>query len=324
MKDSFAFIFPGQGAQYPLMGMDFYQTFSQAKSVIDEADRILGRKLSDLIFSDAPNTKEELALTQNSQCAIFVLSAAILAVLKEHFPALQPTFCAGLSLGEYSALFASGRLDFESSLLLVNARATFMSDACRKNPGSMAVVMGMKEDHVLQAVQDFLGENNLSEGLCAANFNAPGQVVLSGRKDLLELAKPYFLQKGAKRFVPLDVEGAFHSSLMEPAKQRLEKKIRSTSFQTSSIKMVMNASARQEPEERIQDLLIEQLDHPVYWEKSVHAMHAAGVRKFLEIGCGKSLRSMAKRMNLDAEFINVEKIEDLEALEKLFAKGVGV
>lgn len=302
-----AFVFPGQGAQYPKMGQDFYENFTQAREVFEEANDVLGRDLSGLIFSAS---KEELAQTQNSQTSIFVVSAAILSVVENQFPKIVPSVCAGLSLGEYTALYASKRIDFASCLDLVDARGCYMNEACLENPGSMAVVMGLSSEHIDSLIQDLA----LSDSLWQSNFNAPGQIVLSGTLEALAKAKGYFLENGAKRFIPLSVQGAFHSPLMLPAKLKLKEKIEQTQFLESSVGIVMNASAKYETDTTLKKRLVQQLDHPVFWEKSVREMDNTSLSAFVEIGCAKTLKGLSKRMNLKAAFINIETIDDLDQL----------
>jgi [acyl-carrier-protein] S-malonyltransferase len=303
-----AFIFPGQGAQYVGMGKDFVESFPVARQTFEEADDILGRKLSDVIL-DGPG--EALTETRNSQPAIFVNSIAILRVLAEQFPALKPQVCAGLSLGEYTALTASGRLSFGDTLQLVQDRANFMNDACEAQRGSMAVVMGMEHEAVEKLVMDL----NLPQDLWAANFNCPGQVVLSGTPKGIEAGSKAALENGARRVLPIRVHGAFHSGLMASAEESLAGKVGEASLKKSDIGLVMNVVGAYVPDvEDTRKYLIQQVTRPVRWEQGVRAMMAEGVDFFLEIGCGSTLIGMNKRIGFTGLSVSLDKVNDLERL----------
>lgn len=309
-KKKWAFIFPGQGAQYSGMGADFYEAFPVSRQVFDEADEHLGYPFSRLIF-DGPAA--ELTLTKNSQVAIYITSIAILRAVQHHFPELAPSLCAGLSLGEYTALVASGRISFQEGLDLVRLRAQLMHAACEEQPGSMQVVLGLEAPVVEEVVR------GLPQGtpVWVANLNCPGQVVIAGTPDGLTHAVDALKLKGVKRALPLDVSGAFHSGLMRSAQEKLAPRIQATEFIPSEISLVMNV-----PGDFVDDLvdvrqyLIDQVASPVRWEKGVRAMMDRGIDCYLEMGPGKTLAGMNKRIGVSQPTYSVEKVTDLEELIK--------
>jgi [acyl-carrier-protein] S-malonyltransferase len=299
-----AFIFPGQGAQYVGMGKDFYDSFKVARETFEEADERLGFPLSKLIFE---GPADELTLTKNSQIAIYVMSVALWRVVKEEFPEIEPSVATGLSLGEYTALTASGRLSFEEGIDLVRARGIYMYEAGIKFPGTMAVVLGMTPEGVKEVV-------DLVEGVWVANLNCPGQVVISGTSLGVEKVGALLKEKGAKRILPLDVSGAFHSGLMEEAQIRLKEKIDEVALHMSDIDLVMNAPGDFVKEEEIRSYLTAQVVAPVYWEKGVRQMEEKGVELFIEIGPGKTLSGMNRKIGVKGKTISIEKVEDLEMI----------
>jgi [acyl-carrier-protein] S-malonyltransferase len=296
-----AFIFPGQGAQYPGMGKDFFENFSLARQTFEEADDLLERNLTKIIFNGPENVLTE---TQNSQVAIFVVSMAILRVLLQELTYLQPDVCAGLSLGEYTALAASLRLSFADGLKLVQHRGKFMNDACERNPGTMAVVLGLEAEQVEKLA--------IPNELWVANYNCPGQVVIAGTLKGVEKGSELARSMGAKRVLPLQVHGAFHSGLMEEAKMRLEPYILESQLKDSSIDFVMNV-----PGDFVKDLkqvkthLINQVTHSVRWEQGVRRMSEKGVEHFFEIGCGKALTGFHKRIGIPGKITSIENVADL-------------
>ncbi len=309
-KSKVAFIFPGQGSQFPGMAKDFYDNFKAAQETFEEADRLLGFSFSKLIFE---GPADELTLTKNSQLAIFISSVAILRTLQDQFPDLVPVVCAGLSLGEYTALAASRRISFEDCLLLVQKRAAFMEDACAQNHGSMRVILGMPAESVEEAIATL----NPPHPVWVANINCPGQVVIAGAVPALDLATKLLLERGAKRVIPLDVSGAFHSGLMLPAQNLLEPIILSTPFIDSSIDLVMNVSGEYENKlEKIRSCLIAQITGTVRWEKSIRGMEAGGVTAFIEIGCGGVLAGMNRKM-VSVPTFSIGKVSDLEELTRV-------
>lgn len=305
MDKKIAFIFPGQGAQYVGMGKAFAEVFSVARETFNEADEKLGFPLSKLIFE---GPAEELTLTKNSQIAIYVVSVAIWRVLQEQFPSLVPMVAAGLSLGEYTALTASGKLQFEDGIELVRTRGLYMNDASANHPGTMAVCLGMDLNAVKQVTDSI-------DGVWVANLNCPGQVVISGTLEGIEKASATLKEKGAKRVLSLDVSGAFHSGLMAEAKEKLKSKIETMTLYPSAVSLVMNVPGDFiEAESEIRQHLIDQVVSPVYWERGIRKMEEEGVELFIEIGCGKTLSGMNRKIGVKALTFSVEKVEDLEEL----------
>jgi [acyl-carrier-protein] S-malonyltransferase len=308
-----AFLFPGQGAQYPGMGKDFLK-YNIARETFEEADDLLGRKLSKLVFE---GPEQSLTETRNSQLAIFVCSLAILRVLQQLFPQALPSYAAGLSLGEYSALCASQRLPFAEGIRLVDQRARCMNDACEVVKGSMAVVLGLEAEQVEELVKQV----NLPQDLWVANYNCPGQVVISGTLRGIESGTQKAKEHGAKRVLPLQVHGAFHSGLMQSAGEKLAPFIEKTSLQDSPTVFVMNVSGA--PVANPQDIkanLIKQVTYPVRWEQGIRHMIREGVDFFLECGPGKTLAGFNKRIGGSAPFISIEKVEDLSLFEQEISK----
>lgn len=303
-----AFIFPGQGSQYPGMGKDFFNKFPVVKETFEEADDVLKFKLSSIVF-DGPEAL--LTETKNSQLGIFVTSIAILRVINQEFPHLMPSMTAGLSLGEYSALVASKLLSFVECLPLVSHRGQYMNDACESKEGTMAVVLGLEA----KAVEDFVKELNMPDDLFVANLNCPGQVVVSGTKKGIEEATLFLKAKGAKRVLPLAVHGAFHSGLMKEAKERLKPYIEAVVLKDSSVQLAMNVPGGfvKDPMQ-IKNYLIDQVTSPVRWEASVLEMKKTGTDFFIEMGPGKTLAAMIKRIDPALSVVSIEKVEDLELL----------
>lgn len=303
-----ALLFPGQGAQYPGMGKDFADAFPKARQVFEEADEILKRKLSDVVFNGPAETLTE---TQNSQTGIFVMSMAIWQVLKEHVPDLHPFAAAGLSLGEYTALAACQKLSFQETLKLVDFRSRFMDLACQNHPGTMAIIMGLEEQTVVQMVQAL----DLPHDLWVANINCPGQIVISGTLKGIEIGSAKAKELGAKRVLPLAVQGAFHSGLMSEAKENLKPYILQAPLTMSPIHLVMNCSgAPADSLDQIRNLLIDQVTNPVRWEKGIKSMQEQGVDLFLEMGCGKTLSGMNKRIGVTAPSLSLEKVSEFEQI----------
>ncbi len=302
MNKKFAFLFPGQGAQYPGMGKDFYDQFPIAKEVFEEADQVLNRHFSKLIFE---GSSDELTLTKNSQIAIYITSMALLRVVEQQFPDLLPAVCAGLSLGEYTALTAAGKISFADCLDLVRVRAEAMHQACLEVKGSMQVVLGMTEETVETGIREI----NPPHPVWIANLNCPGQIVIAGSLEALALAGDVLKQKGAKRILPLEVSGAFHSGLMLSAQEKLAVKIEAVPFRASDIHVVMNVPGDfVTSPELMRQVLIEQVISPVRWEKGIRRMMQQEVQAYFEMGPGKTLAGMNKR---------IEKVTDLEELNKV-------
>ena len=306
MGKKVAFLFPGQGAQYPGMGHEFYKNYPAAKAVFAKADEILKMPFSELIFH---GSSEDMAQTKNSQLAIFITSIAILRVVQEHCPELVAHMCAGLSLGEYTALVAAGKLSFEEALPLVSARAAFMQEACESHPGTLHVVLGLKPSVVEEVV-------NQIENLWIANLNCPGQIVIAGTFDAIEKAGGPLKEAGAKKIIPLEVSGAFHSALMQEAQNKLKPFIDKVEIKESSIDVVMNVTGAlaQDPSS-IRSNMIQQVTSAVYWQKGIEAMEEEGIELFIEMGPGKTLSTMNKRIGVKARTISIENIEDLTQIQ---------
>jgi [acyl-carrier-protein] S-malonyltransferase len=303
-----AFIFPGQGAQVVGMGKDFYENFAVSKQIFEKAEDLLKYKLKDIIFN---GPKDVLTLTQNSQLAIFVNSIAILAAIENINPSFIPQICAGLSLGEYTALFASKKIKFEDLLFLIQKRSKYMDEACKKNQGSMAAVLGMKYEDIHLALKEL-------EDIWIANINTPEQIVISGKKSSVEKAQSLLKEKGAKRVIVLNVQGAFHSPYMKSAEEKLKQDILNSDILNSDIDIVMNSSASVPSDaENLKTNLIKQISSTVRWSDSIKLMDDL-VEMFVEIGCGKTLTNMNKSIGVNSKTIFVEKISDLKELELCF------
>lgn len=305
-----AFIFPGQGSQYPGMGKDFAETFAIAKQTFEEADDRLGRSLSKIIFN---GPEQELTETKNSQAGIYVTSIAILRTINSLFPSLNPSTCAGLSLGEYTALTASRRLEFNEGVSLVQHRGQFMNEACEATKGGMAVILGLDAD----VVEAMVKEVNLPRDLWAANFNCPGQVVISGTIKGIEAGSAAAKAKGAKRVIPLTVHGAFHSGLMQLAEERLAPYIEQVPLNHSNVEVVMNVTGA--PTQDIKEIrhnLLKQVTQSVRWEQGIRSIITSGVDTFIELGCGKTLAGFNKRIGSEAPCISIESVKDISFLEE--------
>jgi len=307
-----AFIFPGQGAQKPKMGLDLYESYTEAKDVFQEADDILSFKLSEIIFK---GTKEELAQTNISQIAIYVMSMATLSVINSQFPQIKPSMTGGLSLGEYTALTTANKISFKECLLLVKARGELMQKASLKTKGTMAAVMGIELSKLQQLFSTW---QQMGKQVWIANLNCPGQIVISGsEKDMLSI---YDLLKkeGARRVFPLDVSGAFHSGLMQSAKEGLAPLIQNVEIVESDIAFVSNyVGDFVTNTDQIKDHLIEQVTSIVRWEDDVKAMNCRKPDLFIEIGPGKTLAGMNRKIGVDVKTISIETIVDLEQLAEV-------
>ena len=285
-----AYIFPGQGAQYPEMGLELYNNSDLAKDLFEKANVLLEFNITEIMFG---GSVEDLKQTKVTQPAIFLHSVILSKTLGDNF---NPDMVAGHSLGEFSALVANNTLSFEDGLRLVSARAKAMQKACDNNPGTMAAVLGL--------------ENNIVEEVCkgidgivvAANYNCPGQLVISGEIQGINLACEKLKESGARRALVLPVGGAFHSPLMEDAKQELEDAIKNTVFNKPICPVYQNVSAEAVSDEtKIKENLISQLTSPVKWTQSIEKMIQDGGNNFIEIGPGKVLQGLVRKINSNVE-----------------------
>ncbi len=301
-----AFIFPGQGSQYVGMGKEFYDHFRVAKEVFEEADDTLRFSISSLCFQ---GPEEELRMTENTQPAILTTSIATLKVLQTE-KGINPQFTAGHSLGEYSALVASGALTFAEAVQTVRLRGKFMQEAVPAGEGAMAAILGMEREEV----ERLCDEAAAGEVLSPANFNCPGQIVIAGHSKAVQRAIERVKQDG-KRAVLLPVSAPFHSPLMKPAGERLEKALEEITVKDLNVPVVTNVEAEiNTSKDRVKPLLVAQVSSPVRWEESMRKMIKEGIEKVLEIGPGKVLSGLMKRIDPNIETGN---LEDLKTLKKI-------
>jgi [acyl-carrier-protein] S-malonyltransferase len=283
-----AYVFPGQGAQFTGMGKDLYDKSSVAKEMFEKANSLLGFRITDLMFS---GTDEDLKQTKVTQPAIFLHSTILATLLGESF---RPSMVAGHSLGEFSALVANKALSFEDGILLVSKRAAAMQKACEKTPSTMAAIIGMDD----KTVEDVCAA--ITEVVVPANYNSPGQIVISGSNEGIDKAIDMLKEKGAKRALKLAVGGAFHSPLMEPARAELEEAINATVFHTPVCPVYQNVSAKPSFDpDIIKNNLVAQLTSPVRWTQSVINMIADGATSFTEVGPGNVLQGLIKKVSKD-------------------------
>ena len=284
-----AFVFPGQGAQFVGMGKDLYESNPLAKELFEKANDILGYRITDIMFD---GTDEDLKQTKVTQPAVFLHSVISAICMGDEF---KPDMTAGHSLGEFSALVAAGALSFEDGLRLVYARAMAMQKACDAAPSTMAAIIGLPDEKVVEVCQAVSTDDSV---VVAANFNCPGQIVISGNVEAVQLACEKMKEAGAKRALPLNVGGAFHSPLMQPAKEELQKAIEQTEVKAPKCPVYQNVDAlpHTDPEE-IKSNLIAQLTSSVRWTESVKHMIADGADDFTECGPGKALQGMIGRID---------------------------
>jgi len=289
-----AYIFPGQGAQFPGMGKELYESNPEVKTLFHQANDILGFAISEIMFN---GTEEQLKQTNVTQPAIFLHSMAVIKNLGNHF---HPEMVAGHSLGEFSALVANGTLSFENGLRLVAKRANAMQKACEINPSTMAAVLGLED----AKVEEICASIN-DEIVVAANYNCPGQLVISGSIEGINKACELMKQAGAKRALVLQVGGAFHSPLMEPARKELEEAIEQTEFKSPLCPVYQNVNAKAviNPTE-IKNNLVAQLTAPVRWTQTIENMIKGGATQFIEAGPGKVLQGLVKKVNKDMDAIS--------------------
>jgi [acyl-carrier-protein] S-malonyltransferase len=301
-----AFIFPGQGSQYVGMGKEFFENFREARDVFQEADDVLHLPISSLCFQ---GPEEALKLTENTQPAVLTTSIAALRVLQAE-KGVVPSLAAGHSLGEYSALVVSGAIAFADAVQIVRLRGRFMQEAVPAGEGAMAAILGMERGQLEKLCE----ETAQGEVLTPANFNCPGQIVIAGHAKAIERAMERVKQEG-KKAVPLPVSAPFHSPLMKPAGERLEKVLEGIPIQDLKIPVVTNVEAEiNQSKERVKELLVTQVWSPVRWEESMQKITGDGIEQTLEIGPGKVLSGLMKRINPRVETKN---IEDIQTLKKI-------
>ncbi len=302
-----AFVFPGQGSQYAGMGKELADNFPVARQVFEEANEALGIDLAGLCFN---GPEEDLKLTTNTQPAILTVSIAALRVIEQE-SGLKPSYVAGHSLGEYSALVAAGAIGFADAVRTVRKRGAFMQEAVPVGTGSMAAVMGLERE----ALEEVCREAAQGEIVSPANFNSPGQVVIAGHTAAVERAAELAKGKGAKRALLLPVSAPFHCQLMVPAGERLRVVLEQVTVSDPQVPVVTNVEASpNQKASRVRDLLVAQVSAPVRWDESVTRMAELGVDRFVEIGPGKVLSGLVKRIAKGAAAQSVEDLSGLRAL----------
>lgn len=303
---SIAVVFPGQGSQFVGMGKDFYDKYETCREFFTNADKALGYSLSEIMFN---GPEDELKLTQNTQPALVTMSAAVWSIVKEK---VNPSFFAGHSLGEYSAVYASGGMSFEETVKAVHNRGKFMQSAVPVGVGAMSAVLGLDEAAVSSVCAKLSKAGYIVE---PANFNCPGQVVIAGNKEAVEAAGEELKNAGAKRVVPLPVSAPFHCSLMQSAKDKMAEYLKNININTLNIPVVNNVDAVLEQDGAdVKDALIRQVAGTVKWTQSVQSMITAGVTTFIEVGAGSVLTGLIKKIDRNVETINISTVDDLGKL----------
>ncbi len=307
MSNNLVFMFSGQGSQYVGMGKELYENYEAAKNILDEANQILDFDLKDMIFN---GPEEDLNNTKNTQPAIYTVSAMVKAVLNEN--GLQAAAAAGHSLGEYSALHAAGVLSFADGLKLVRRRGELMDQADPDGKGTMAAVIGLADEEVEAVLAEIDGI------VTVANYNSPGQVVISGEVEAVGAAEKKLAEKGAKRVIPLTVSGAFHSPLMEPAREELKSTIEAVDFNDAEIPLIANVTADYvKNSSEIKDALIKQLDNSVRWVETIARYKEDGYEDYVEVGPGRVLKGLMRRIDRS---LNAYNVEDEKSLKKTLKK----
>ena len=299
-----AFIFPGQGAQAAGMGKDFYEQSATAREVFDKASKLLGFSMPELCFE--PN--DRLDITEYTQAAMVTTSIAMMKVLMEE-TGIRPDVAAGLSLGEYCALYAAGVMSADDAITTVRQRGILMQEAVPVGVGAMAAVLAMAAEKIEEVLKDI-------PDVWIANYNCPGQIVISGKKEAVELACEKLKEAGAKRTVMLNVSGPFHSGMLAEAGEKLGEFLENVEISDPQIPYVANVTAQYVTEaDEVKPLLIRQVSSSVRWQQSVEYMIADGVDRFVEIGPGKTLAGFVKKISRDVTVKKIEKLDDLEKLK---------
>ena len=300
----YALIFPGQGAQKTGMGKDLYDNSNAAKKVFNTVDRVIGYSISDICFN---GSSEELMKTINSQPCILAVSIAAYEALREKSN-INIACSAGHSLGEYAALYAAGAVDLETVFKLIHKRATLMNDAALKTNGSMVAVLGLDNDTVINIV-------NSLDNIYVANFNSPGQVVITGDKEQIEKNINRFSEAGAKKVIPLSVSGAFHSPLMKDAGETFANYIKDIKFNDTNIPVYTNVDAKPEKSGiELKNKLPKQIYSSVLWTQTINNIQRTGINDFIEIGPGKVLSGLNKKINSEINTLNINDIETLNTV----------
>ena len=301
-----AFMFPGQGSQYVGMSQDFYEQFEESKAVFETATSLLGFSMEDLCFKE----NDQLNITEYTQVAMLTASTAILK--KVESMGIKPDVTVGLSLGEYNALIASSVLTFEEAVKVVRERGILMQNAVPVGLGTMAAVLGAKKELIEEVCEN-------TEGIVSiANYNCPGQIVISGEVEAVEKASEALKEQGAKRVIPLNVSGPFHSPMLKEAGEQLVKVLDTVEIKKPVVPYVANVNAKMITEaEPIKELLGQQVSSSVRFEQSIEALLEDGVDTFIEMGPGKTLSGFVKKVNRKVNVINIEKVEDLEKLKEI-------
>ncbi|MDO8662841.1 MAG: ACP S-malonyltransferase [Candidatus Omnitrophota bacterium] len=300
MVEKIGFLFAGQGSQYAGMGKDLYENFPESRAIFDRAESVLGFNLKQVCFA---GPEEQLKVTKIAQPAIVTVSIAAFEAFKAKNK-IVASYMAGLSLGEYSALIASGALTFEDGLRLIKRRGELMDEAAKKYPGKMAAVLDLAADKVKEIC--------LVCGAQVANFNSPGQIVISGKSEAIDKAMVLCAEAGAKRVIPLEVSGAFHSSLMSEAALGLKEVLDKTLVTAPLVPVVSNYTALpQDKVDQIKENLVQQVCSSVKWEDSVKFILAKGITNFIEFGPGKVLKGLMRKIDPNAQVVNIEKAADI-------------
>lgn len=300
-----AFLFPGQGSQVSGMGKDLYEKYDAAKKVFETADKVLGFKISEICFN---GTDEELKMTKNSQPAILATSLAFLEALKSEID-IVPVATAGHSLGEYGALYTAGVLDMGDAIAITGKRAELMNDAANATNGSMAAVIGLTPDEILEGLKELQNEGVIS----VANYNSPAQTVITGEKELIEKSVDILKAKGAKRVIPLAVSGAFHSELMASASEKFADFVKDYNFKNAEIPVYENVDGMPITDgEELKKRVPTQIRSSVYWTETINGMINEGITTFVELGAGKVLAGLNKKINAEVKTYNVYDVASLE------------